>query len=72
MFNASQITELSQADKVRAMEALWADMTAHAEDMESPAWHREELQKTARRYADGKEAPIDWTSAKHQLRKRIG
>ena len=33
------LDRMTTAEKLRAMEALWADLTRNADDFESPAWH---------------------------------
>jgi hypothetical protein len=37
------IEGMSIAEKLRAMELLWADLRERAEVEASPAWHRDEL-----------------------------
>jgi hypothetical protein len=39
---------------------------------ESPPWHEEALRETVARHDAGKEHPIDWDTAKRELRKRAG
>jgi len=53
------------------MEALWADLSRHAEAMELPAWHAQALRETGQRVADGKEIAMDWETAKKALRERF-
>jgi hypothetical protein len=64
------LKEMSRAEKVIAMEALWADLSQNEAAFESPAWHQEELGATEQRVKSGKEQPIDWEQAKQQLRKQ--
>jgi hypothetical protein len=59
--------KLSRTEKLQLMEALWADLSAEPDLLESPAWHEAELEKTALRYAQGKEIPIDFEVAKAML-----
>ena len=40
------IKRMSRADKLRAMEALWADLSQDETRMGSPDWHAEALRET--------------------------
>ncbi len=53
------------AEKLRAMEELWADLSRD-ESFESPAWH-EKVLKDRTRQRDF----VDWETAKKQLRARL-
>lgn len=64
------LDRMTTEEKLRAMEALWADLTRNAEDFESPAWHADVLREREQRIAEGKETFIDWEEAKRQLRER--
>lgn len=59
---------LSRAEKLRMMEALWDDLT-HEAPLASPAWHAEALQATEAAVAEGKTSFIDWEAAKQYLRE---
>jgi hypothetical protein len=58
-------------EKLRLMEALWADLSRHAEAVELPAWHAQALRETEQRVAEGKEVALDWETAKKELRERF-
>ncbi len=62
---------MTPAKKLRAMEAIWADLTRNADTFESPAWHAEVLREREQRIAEGKETFIDCDEAKRQLRERL-
>jgi putative addiction module component (TIGR02574 family) len=38
-----EISELSTAQRLEAMEALWASLAKDQQDIESPEWHRKVL-----------------------------
>jgi hypothetical protein len=57
--------------KLRLMEALWADLSRHADTLELPAWHAQALRETEHQVAEGKETAIDWETAKKELRERF-
>ncbi|WP_151445160.1 addiction module protein [Halomonas lysinitropha] len=60
---------MSTREKLRAMEALWDDLTRDPESVPVPDWHREELEiRSARAEADG-DAFSEWEAAKRRLRE---
>ncbi len=65
------LDQMTIAEKMRAMEALWNDLSRHAESFESPAWHADVLRERDHRVAEGKEAYISWEDAKRELRDRL-
>ena len=67
----ADIQKLPRLEKVKLMEALWADLSQDDSAVESPAWHVQELQKTEERYLAGKEKVLDWNQAKKDLRKQF-
>lgn len=65
------LDQMTTAEKLRAMEAIWADLTRNADSFESPAWHADVLREREQRIAEGKETFVDWDEAKRQLRERL-
>ena len=65
-----RLDKMTREDKLRAMEALWADLSRDDAQIESPAWHGEVLRERAENVRTGKEAFVDWETAKKQLRDR--
>ena len=59
------LDEMTIAEKLQAMEALWADLSRN-EQMDSPAWHEEVLRQRA-----GEGNFVEWEAAKQQLRARL-
>ena len=47
------LDQMSRAEKIMAMEALWQELSRNDELLDSPAWHGEELAATERRVAAG-------------------
>ncbi|HCY85641.1 MAG TPA: acyl-protein synthetase [Desulfobacteraceae bacterium] len=66
-----EIKHLTREDKLRMMDALWADLLSEEEHLESPEWHKKALQETESRLAEGKERVLDWHAAKKELRKHV-
>jgi hypothetical protein len=65
------LDQMTTAEKLRAMEALWADLSRHEEEIESPPWHEQILKQREDRVRSGQETFIDWETAKKQLRDRL-
>ncbi len=68
--SGAEIRQLPRAEKLRLMEALWADLSRDEAELESPAWHETALKETQQRLANGQEQALDWEQAKAELRKR--
>lgn len=68
---AIPLERMSAADKLRAIEEIWADLSRVAEDVPSPAWHAEVLQARERRIASGEARFLDITEAKHAVREQL-
>ena len=62
---------MSIAEKLRAMEALWVDLSRNEAQIESPAWHGDVLHDREVKIKSGEEKFIDWEVAKKQLRDKL-
>ena len=67
--SALEIQQMPRREKLRLMEALWADLSRDETAVESPAWHADALRETADRVARGEEKILNWEQAKAKLRK---
>jgi hypothetical protein len=65
------LDRMTREEKLRAMEALWADLSRDESQLESPAWHGDVLRERAENVRAGKESFIDWDTAKKQLRDKL-
>lgn len=65
------ISDLSLAQKLDLMEALWADLSRDDKNLESPAWHKEVLEDRQKAFEAGKISASDWEEAKKRIRKRV-
>lgn len=65
------LADMTTREKLELMEALWVDLTRDPDAFESPDWHREELEATRKRVESGEEKPIDWETAKEQIRSKL-
>jgi hypothetical protein len=65
------IKDMTKAEKLMALEALWNDLSCNEEEFESPGWQQDELAATEERVKAGKEQFIDWEQAKKDFRGRF-
>ena len=65
------LEQMTTAEKLRALEAIWADLSRREQELESPSWHESVLRERDERLSSGKESFVDWESAKSELRRRL-
>ena len=58
--------QTSVAEKLRALEALWAGSSRDEAQFESPAWHGEILRDREDKIKSGRESFVDWEASKKQ------
>ena len=61
---------MSREEKLRAMEALWTDLSQDDVRFESPGWHQKALQEAEDALKAGKTQFSDWTEAKKRIRRK--
>jgi hypothetical protein len=64
------LQKMSRDEKLRAMEALWADLSKDDDRFESPAWHVQPLREAERAVKSGKAKFSDWDEAKKRIRRK--
>lgn len=64
------LDKMSVADKMRAMEAIWEDLTRSAGDLASPTWHNDILRARQARVDAGQSTFVDWNEAKASIREQ--
>ncbi len=62
------IENLTRAEKLRMMEALWDDLAHDKTVLASPAWHGDALKVAEKAQASGDARFVDWETAKQHLR----
>jgi putative addiction module component (TIGR02574 family) len=65
---ALPLDKMSVAEKLQTIEAIWENLSANPEQIESPAWHREELRVREAQVASGEVKLIAWKKAKAEIR----
>ena len=58
---------MTLAEKLEAMELLWADLSKKPAELPSPSWHRDVLNDRRRLAAEGKLKFLDWDQAIAEL-----
>ena len=64
------LQKMSRDEKLRAMEALWADLSKDYDRFESPVWHAQALHEAERAMKNGKAKFSDWEKAKKRIRRK--
>ncbi len=65
------LSELTLAQKLDLMEALWDDLTEHENTLESPSWHELVLRDREEALAAGNATVSDWEEAKDRIRETV-
>ena len=68
MITQDTVQAMSLADKLDAMELIWADLSAQFDPADTPAWHEAALKATENVVQAGAEVPLNWADAKTLLR----
>lgn len=63
------LDKMTLADKLEAMELLWADISKMPDELLSPDWHREILEERHSLVKQGKLKFLDWEKAIADLRE---
>ncbi len=64
------LKKMSRDEKLRAMEAIWTDLSQDEKQFESPAWHEQALRETKILVKMGEAKFSDWDEAKKRLRRK--
>ena len=65
------LDKMTTAEKLRAIEEIWDDLTRTPEDVPSPAWHADVLRAREDRVREGSSRFGDWAEAKRRIRERV-
>lgn len=65
------LKEMTLADKLQVMEAIWADLSSDDSGYTPPEWHGAILEERQEHYAAGKISKSDWNEAKKRIRDSI-
>lgn len=65
------LDKMTLAEKIEAMELLWADISKQPSQLPSPEWHREVLQERKELVEQGKLQFADWDQVFDRLQGSI-
>jgi len=65
------LSQLSFVQKLKLMEALWADLSRDEKKLKSPAWHETILKDREEAFMSGKVTVSDWEQAKRRIKKKV-
>lgn len=65
------LDEMAVEEKLQLMEAIWDDLSRHADEMEPPAWHGKVLKELEAAIDRGEETFEDWETAKRRIRDSL-
>jgi putative addiction module component (TIGR02574 family) len=65
------LSNLTLAQKLDLMEAIWDDLAMHDETLQSPHWHEQVLKDREEALTAGKATVSDWEEAKDRMRKNL-
>lgn len=65
------LDQLTQAQKLDIMEALWEDLTRNEKIIDSPAWHEAILKDREEAFAAGKVKVSNWEEAKERIKRNV-
>ena len=65
------LSELSFTEKLKLMEALWADLTRDEKKLKSPTWHEPVLKDREEAFMAGRVTVSDWEQAKKRIKKKV-
>ena len=63
--------QMTLAEKLGLMEALWDQLCCREEEVPVPDWHKQTLDDRERQIAEGKAKFVDWETAKEGIVKRV-
>lgn len=65
------LKDMSLADKLRAMEDIWSDLSRESSGFSPPDWHGDVLRERHEKLATGEIGISDWSEAKKRIQKRV-
>jgi hypothetical protein len=64
------LDEMTTAEKLQAIEEIWADLQRVSEEVPSPGWHADVLAAREDRVREGRSQFSDWGGAKSRIREK--
>ncbi len=64
------LDEMTTAEKLQAIEEIWADLQRAPEEIPSPGWHADVLAAREDRVREGRSRFSEWAAAKPRIREK--
>ena len=71
MIAKEEIRKLPMQEKLALLEAVWAEISPEADELEIPQWHKDLLDERRDAYERGEIRVIDWEDAKKEIEASI-
>jgi putative addiction module component (TIGR02574 family) len=71
MIAKEEIRKLPMKEKLALLEAVWAEISPEADELEIPQWHKDLLDERRDAYERGEIRVIDWEDAKKEIEASI-
>ncbi len=65
------LSEMTVAEKLDLIEAIWDDVTKEAQSLEPPSWHADILRDRQKALEAGRAKACDWEEAKQRIRRNV-
>ena len=65
------LEKMSTEEKLQVMEAIWDDLSRHADELQPPAWHGDVLAAREDAVRRGDQKFEDWAVAREKIEKGI-
>ena len=70
--NAGSVFDLSPADKLKLVEALWDDLAATPSDVPIHEWQMEEVARRKANLTQNPSSGLSWDEVKRRIRRKYG
>lgn len=67
----AELHKLSAVEKLKIIEALWADLVSDEDNFPNLSWHEAELIGTENKFLSNDIEILDWQQAKKELRSQF-
>lgn len=69
--NITELHNLFSVEKLKIIEAFWADLVNDESSLPNLAWHETELKETEEKFQAGSIEVLDWQQARKELRSQF-
>ena len=62
------LEEMTIQERLQLLDRIWNSFLSHKDELPSPDWHKDVLEKRRKNLSEGKERRLDWKGAKNWKR----